>query len=68
LRPIVVLLDVETFGGESGTEKIHRALVERHVPVVVIACGAQLSQALSEFVSDIRPKDFTTWQTPLSLS
>jgi uncharacterized protein (DUF58 family) len=67
LRPIVILLDVETFGGESGSEKIYQSLRERRVPALMITCGMQLSQALSELVADLRPKDLRTWQRPVSI-
>lgn len=65
LRPVVILIDAETFGGARGTEKLVRALHERHVPVCVIACDADLSQVLSEFPSNFTTKDVQTWQSPV---
>ena len=66
LRPVVILLDAATFGGERGTEQLVRALNERHVPVCVIACDANLSQALSELPSYFTSQDLRTWQNPVS--
>lgn len=63
LRPVVVLLDAETFGGPQGTDKILLSLRERRVPVCVIACNADLTQALSEFSSDFTSQDMRTWKS-----
>ena len=66
LRPVVILLDVETFGGRRGsTEGLVRALRERRVPVCVVACDANLSDALSEFSSNFISQDIRTWQNPV---
>jgi uncharacterized protein (DUF58 family) len=66
LRPVVVLLDVSSFNGGPGTEKLARSLRERRVPVCVISCNADLAQALSEFSSDFMSKDLRSWQKPTS--
>jgi uncharacterized protein (DUF58 family) len=65
LRPIVVLLDSASFGGEEGTEKMTISLRERRVPVCVVACNADLSHTLSDFVSDVNPQDVHKWQKPV---
>lgn len=65
LRPIVVLLDAATFGGEAGTDKMLLSLRERRVPVCVVACHADLSQTLSDFVSNVAPQDVRRWQKPV---
>jgi uncharacterized protein (DUF58 family) len=65
LRPVVVLLDAETFGGQSGTDKLIRSLRERRVPVCLIACNADLAQALAELPSSITSQDMRTWQSPV---
>jgi uncharacterized protein (DUF58 family) len=65
LRPMVILLDAETFGGQSGTAKLIHSLHERRVPVCVIACNADLAQALSELPSNITSQDMRTWQSPV---
>lgn len=66
LRPIVVLLDAATFGGEEGAQKMLLSLRERRVPVCVISCNADLSQMLSTFVSNVNPQDARQWQRPIS--
>ena len=64
LRPVVVLLDTESFGGPRGTETIINSLRERHVPVTVIKCDDNLSQALSGIPSNLKLQDMRSWQTP----
>ncbi len=65
LRPVVVLLNAETFGGEHGSDKLIVALRERRVPVCVIACDADLTQALSELPSDLTSREMRTWRNPI---
>jgi uncharacterized protein (DUF58 family) len=65
LRPVVILLDIQTFGGMRGTEKLVRALRERRVPVCVVACGDDLKQALSSLTTDFTPQELRTWQNPM---
>lgn len=62
LRPIVILLDAASFGGEQGSDEMSLSLRERRVPVCVVACNANLSQTLSDFVSNVNPADVRTWQ------
>ncbi len=64
LRPVVILLDSGTFGGQPGTDKLVRSLRERRVPVCLIACNADLAQALSELPSNFTSQDMRTWQNP----
>jgi len=65
LRPLVVLLDAYSFGGKSGSDKLARSLRERRVPVCVVSCNADLTQALSEFSSDFISQDLRAWQRPV---
>ncbi len=65
LRPVVVLLNAETFGGECGSDKLIIALRERRVPVCVIACNADLTQALSELPPDLTSKEMRAWRNPI---
>ncbi len=65
LRPVVILLDIETFGGMSGKNKIANSLHERHVPVCVVACDADLTQALSELSTNFTSQEMRTWQSPI---
>jgi len=67
LSPIVVLLDVKTFEGPTGTGDLVTALRERRVPVITVACGDDLSQALSEISSNFKLQELRAWQTPVSL-
>jgi len=64
LRPVVILLESQTFGGLRGTEKLARALQERRVPVCVIACDADLKTALSTLAPDFISQEFHTWKNP----
>ncbi|MBI5352609.1 MAG: DUF58 domain-containing protein [Chloroflexi bacterium] len=65
LRPVVVLLDIETFGGPRGTDKLILSLRERRVPVVVIKCDADLTQALSMLPTTFNSQEMRTWQNPI---
>jgi uncharacterized protein (DUF58 family) len=65
LRPVVVLLDIATFGGPRGTEKLMLSLRERRVPVCVIPCDADLKQALSTLTTDLTSQEMRTWQSPV---
>ena len=52
LRPVVILLAAESFGGQPGSQKIASQLMEQRVPVCMIYCDADLTQALSAFSSN----------------
>ncbi len=65
LRPIVILLDIGTFGGLSDKNKIAHSLRERRVPVCVVACDADLTQALSELSTNFISQEMRTWQNPI---
>jgi uncharacterized protein (DUF58 family) len=65
LRPVVILLDAQTFGGPRGTEKLVNSLRERRVPVYVIPCDADLPQALSQIPATLKPQEKFSWQTPV---
>ena len=47
LRPVVVLLKAETFGGVGGTEMVAAGLLKRNVPVCQIGFGDDLGAGLS---------------------
>ncbi|WKZ38453.1 MAG: DUF58 domain-containing protein [Anaerolineales bacterium] len=64
LHPLVVLLDIETFGGPRGTVSLINSLRERRVPVTVIRCDDDLSQALSKIPSTFNSQDKRPWRTP----
>jgi uncharacterized protein (DUF58 family) len=64
LRPVVVLLAAETFGGPPGTERIMTSLNERRVPVCPIYCDADLGTTLASFSSTSNIQDSRVWQRP----
>ena len=63
LRPVVVLLIADSFGGSKGGEKLYSTLYERNVPVCRIYCGADLSLELSGFSTSMTSQD-SAWQRP----
>jgi uncharacterized protein (DUF58 family) len=65
LRPIVILLDIETFGGLRGADKISRALQERRLPVCIIKCDDNLTRELSKLSTDFTSQETRTWQSPV---
>ena len=65
LRPVVVLLNTETFGGPRGTAALVNSLRERRVSVTVLQYGDDLSQALSEIPLNFKTQDIRPWQTPV---
>ncbi|MDO8752506.1 MAG: DUF58 domain-containing protein [Anaerolineales bacterium] len=64
LRPAVVLLNAESFGGPRGTEALLNSLRERRVSVTVLQYQDDLSRALSEIPSTFRSQDMRPWQIP----
>jgi uncharacterized protein (DUF58 family) len=46
LRPIVILIKPETFGGKADSGKILASLMQRNIPVCPVACGDDLSVQL----------------------
>lgn len=65
LRPVVVLLVAETFGGPRGTESIMNSLNERHVPVCPIYCDADLGAALASFSATYHVQEPRGYTLPL---
>jgi uncharacterized protein (DUF58 family) len=63
LRPVVVLLIADSFGGPKGGETIYNALLARNVPVCRIYCGADISVELSSFSSQLTSQE-PTWRRP----
>lgn len=64
LRPVVVLLMIESFGSRTNNEGLAQSLVERNVPVCRVYCDADLSQTLSAFSANIFSKDMS-WRQPV---
>ena len=63
LRPMVILLIADSFGGVKGGEKLYNSLLERNVSVCRIYCGADISLELSGFSSYLISQD-TSWKRP----
>jgi len=63
LRPVVVLLIANSFGGAIGGEKLYSSLIERNVPACRIYCDANLSLELSGFSANMTSQD-SSWQRP----
>jgi len=66
LRPVVVLLIADSFGGSKGGEKLYNSLLERNVPICRIYCGADLSMELSGFSANMTTQDISWQRPPLS--
>ncbi|GAB4503217.1 MAG: DUF58 domain-containing protein [Anaerolineales bacterium] len=63
LRPVVVLLMAESFGGYNGSENLYLSLLERNVPTCRIYCGDNLAQELSDISAPLLTQE-TVWQRP----
>jgi uncharacterized protein (DUF58 family) len=48
LRPVVILLKAETFGGALGEPALVESLLNRNIPLCQIACGDDLASALAQ--------------------
>jgi len=64
LRPIVILLAADSFGGKAGSDRLAAALQGQGTPTRLIFCGADLSDALSGFSAASMAQDGIAWQRP----
>jgi uncharacterized protein (DUF58 family) len=64
VRPVVILLMVESFGSRTNNDELAVHLLERNVPVCKIHCDADLSEALSKFSESTFVKD-VSWRQPV---
>lgn len=64
LRPVVVLLVAETFGGAHGTDQIAQRLQQQRIPFRLVECGANLSELLSGFFALDASQELAAWQRP----
>jgi len=64
LRPVIILLSAESFGGRTGSDKLMHLLMERGVPVCLVRCEDDLATTFSIFSANYISKDVTTWQRP----
>ena len=66
LRPVVVLLMVNSFGAKMDNESLAKNLAERNVPVCRIYCDADLSETLSTFYSSANVRqEQNSWRRPV---
>lgn len=64
LRPVVVLLMAQSFGGRISNEPLLESLAERNVPVCRVYCEADLSETLSSFAATTFTQDLS-WRRPV---
>jgi hypothetical protein len=64
LRPVVILLMIESFGSRTSNEELALQLMGRNVPVCKIYCDADLSEILSQFSENNFVKD-ASWRQPV---
>jgi uncharacterized protein (DUF58 family) len=64
LRPVVILLMIESFGSRTSNEELALRLVEQNVPVCKIYCDADLTEILSRFSASNFVKD-VSWRQPV---
>lgn len=65
LKPVVILLAAESFGGPRGSQEIAMQLMEQQIPVCLVYCDADLAQTLSSFSAHTERRDMTSWQRPV---
>ena len=64
LRPVVVLLMLQSFGTRASNEDLAKSLAERNVPVCRIYCDSDLSETLSTFYSTSNLQE-RAWRRPV---
>ena len=66
LRPVVVLLMLQSFGTRVSNEDLAKSLAERNVPVCRVYCDADLSETLSSFYSTANLRqEQNAWRRPV---
>jgi uncharacterized protein (DUF58 family) len=64
LRPVVVLLMLQSFGTRIHNEDLAVSLAERNVPVCRVYCDADLAETLSTFYASTNSQE-RTWRRPV---
>jgi uncharacterized protein (DUF58 family) len=64
LRPVVVLVMLQSFGAHISNEDLAKSLEERNVPVCRIYCDADLSETLSSFYAKRNAQE-RAWRRPV---
>ena len=67
LRPVVILLMPETFGGHESNEELAEDLARRGVPVCRIHNGDNLAEALAGFAAKNRIQENSLWRRQPSI-
>ncbi|MBV6395716.1 MAG: hypothetical protein HFACDABA_01297 [Anaerolineales bacterium] len=69
LRPAVILLMAESFGGNlPGSDSLVRALTERGVPLLPVYCDSDLAQTFSDFSKRAPTQETSSWQSQFTPS
>ena len=69
LRPVILLLMAQTFGGQAGSEELAARLERRGIPVCKIYNKANLGDVLAGFASQHQQQENRSWQPhPFTLS
>ncbi len=64
LRPMIILIDPQTFGGSKGSDKIINMLALRNIPFCIVQRDDDIGAALSDIVNQARSKETPAWQKP----
>jgi uncharacterized protein (DUF58 family) len=62
LRPVVILLMAESFGGRRGSDELAQKLLQRNVPLCRIFNNANLAETLSGFAGQANLQETHLWQ------
>ncbi len=62
LRPVVILLMAQSFGGRPGSEALAEKLAQRNVPVCRVHNGADLHATLSNFAAQSTSPESRLWR------
>lgn len=69
LRPLVLLLMAQSFGGQPGSEDLASKLEQRGIPVCKVYNHAHLGELLASFAAQHRPQENRSWHAhPSTLS
>ncbi len=62
LRPVVILLMADSFGGAPGSERIAEKLSARNIPTCCVYNGADLGEILAAFAAQYSIQEVRSWQ------
>jgi uncharacterized protein (DUF58 family) len=64
MRPMVILLGSQSFGGPPGTDKLLNSLATKGIPVCPVYCDADLGATLGAFASSSLVTQDVVWKRP----